>query len=105
MALPTSTAAYQDCFDYFDQARHAERGIRILVESQTKARHLSNRLHQARALERRDSARIYDRTDPRHGKSENDGLQVTIREAADGEPGWWVYIQPWSITAQAVEEL
>lgn len=104
MALPQVTAAYEDCYDFFDKARVSQNGIRILLPTKTQAQHLQFRLHQARSLERRDSSRIYDRSDPRFGKSENDRFRVAIREAAEGD-GWWVYIEPWGQKVETVENL
>lgn len=104
MALPKVTAAYEDCYDYFDQARASANGIRILLETKSQAMHLQFRLHQARSLERRDNSRIYDRSDPRFGKSENDKFRVAVREAAEGD-SWWVYIEPWNQKVETVEEL
>ena len=104
MALPQVTAAYEDCYDYFDQARASENGIRILLSGEKQARHLQFRLQQARSLERRDSTRLYDKTDPRWGKSENDKFRVSVRQAAEGD-GWWVYIEAWKQEVETVENL
>lgn len=104
MALPKVTAAYEDCYEYFDQAQASANGIRILLDKETKAKHLQFRLQQARSLERDDNKRLYDRTDPRWGKSIHDKFRVAVREAAEKD-GWWVYIEPWSTDAVTVEEL
>lgn len=104
MALPKTTAAYEDCYEYFDRARNSKNGIRIFLKTRAQAYQLSCRLHQARVLERQDSSRVYDRTDPRWGKSENDRFRVALREAAEGD-GWWVYIETWTQEVESVEEL
>lgn len=105
MALPNTTAAYEDCYDHYERARTAPNGIRVLLPDLASARHLQMRMHQARVLERRDSMRIFDKTDPRWGKSENDSLRVSLRPVADGETGHWVYIEQWGSKPEAVEEL
>lgn len=105
MSLPSTTAAYEDCYDFYDQAKSKPNGIRILLATKTEAQHLQFRMHQARSLERRDAMRIYDKSDPRWGKSENDHLKVSLVEPAEGEAGYWVYIQPWGQKVEAVEEL
>jgi hypothetical protein len=105
MALPATTAAYEDCYDYYERARGAPNGIRVLLADRAQAQHLQFRMHQARALERRDSMRIYDKVDPRWGKSENDHFKVSLVPPADGDTGYWVYIQPWGQQIEAVEEL
>lgn len=105
MALPTTTAAYEDCYDHYERARVSANGIRILLPDRAQAQHLQFRMHNARALERRDSMRIYDKSDPRWGKSENDHFKVSLVPCADGETGYWVYVEPWNQKVDAVEEL
>ena len=104
MALSESIAAYTDCFEFYEQAQADGKGIRILVEDRKAATVLRGRLNQARVLERRESMRLYDRTDVRYGKSENDRFRVTMRETAEGD-GYWVYIEPWAAETLVVEGL
>jgi len=105
MALSESIAAYEDCFEYFERAQASERGIRIIVSDYKQACLLRIRLNQARVLQRREAMRIYEREDPRYGKSENDRYRVTLRPVAEGEEGHWVYIEPWAQAVVDVEEL
>lgn len=105
MALPEATAAYEDCYEYYERAQSSTKGIRIATPTRESAFHLRARLNMARALERRDSMRTYDRTDPRYGKSVNDKYRVTMLPAAEGETGWWVYIEEWRADFGEVEEL
>lgn len=104
MALPTTTAAYEDCYDYFERARVSPKGIRVFFTEHKGAFRFQARMCQARVLERRDNMRLYDKTDPRWGKSTSDGFRVAVREAAEGD-GWWVYIEPWLQQVDLVEEL
>lgn len=97
MPASQSRAAYEDCFDYLDQALAQPDGIRVSVglddddDSPGKAKQLQVRLHYARSLDRRDSKIIYPKDDPNHGTSVYDPLIVKIRQS-DGEI--WVYIEP-----------
>ena len=104
MALSEATAAYSDCYDLFEKAQNDGKGVRIHLPNRPEAHMLRMRLNQARVLERRESMRIYDRIDPRYGKSENDQFRVTIREAVEGD-SWWVYIEQWADGALEVEGL
>ena len=105
MALSDQTSAYSDCYDFFDRAIRSGRGIRILVPSEKDASFLRFRLNQSRVLQRRESTRVYQRTDPQYGKCEFDKFRVTTRPPADGETGFWVYIEEWSAETLDVEEL
>lgn len=105
MALPLAPAAYTDCYDHYDRAQQAPRGIRILADSYAIAFHLRARMHQARVIERRESARIYPRTDPKHGKSENDCFKLTLVETSEADGKWWIYIQRWDQQEVEIEEL
>ena len=105
MALPQTTAAYEDCYEHYDRARESPKGIRILMPDRSAAQHLQFRMHQARSLERRDACRLYDKTDHRWGKSVNDPYRVSLRAPAPGEDGYWVYIEPWGQATEAIEEL
>lgn len=110
MALPTTYAAYQDCFDHFERAKNSKsgKGTRILCTSYKAAAQFQMRMHQARAIDRRESKRLYEQADPRWGKSEFDSLKVCIRPAADPEADGgthWIYIIPWVSEYVTVEEL
>ncbi len=103
MALPEALSAYEDCYEYYDRAQNSAKGIRIAVHNREAAVYLRMRLNQARALERREARRTYPISDPRHGKSANDCFRVTFHPCADGEPGFWVYIERWVHTADRAE--
>lgn len=105
MALPDTIAAYSDCLEHFDRAASSPRGIRIYMESEKSAIYLRNRLHQARSLDRRESRRTYPSDHPAHGKSLYDSLVVRLLPPAEGETGYWVYIEPWATTVGEIEEL
>ncbi len=93
MALTDAIAAYEDCDRLFEQARNAPKGIRVCMGTDSKAAHyLRMRMNHFRQLQRRESMRTYDRTDPRYGKSEYDKLYVRLAEDEAGE--FWLYIDP-----------
>ncbi len=104
MALPTTLAAYTDCLELFDRAQSSKSGIRIFRPNQGSAFYLRNRLHQARALDRKESTRLYDRDHPAYNKSLHDKFVVRTLPSAEGD-GYWVYIEPWDQTIGEVEEL
>ena len=104
MSLPDTLSAYTDCLEHFERAQASERGIRIHNKTEKSAIYLRNRLHQARAIERREARRMYPSDHPAHGKSLNDRFVVRILPTAEGD-GYWVYIEPWSQTVGEIEEL
>ena len=107
MALSESIAAYEDCFEAFDQATRSTKGIRVLFVNKKAAGYFRIRLNQARVLSRREAMRQYERTDPRYGKSEFDKFRVKLVEAAEETGEWWVYIDPFGQKEeiQTIEEL
>jgi hypothetical protein len=107
LSLPNNLSAYEDCLKYYDDASAAPKGIRIPVDSDGEAHHLRLRLNHTRVLLRDETKRVFERADPRWGKSEFDRFRVTMRPPASGpnEPGYWVYIEPWVVTAAEPEEL
>jgi len=96
LALTDAIAAYEDCDKLFDQALAKPKGIRVCLgagEDAKKAAHyLRMRMNHYRQLQRRESMKVYDRTDPRYGKSLYDKLYVRLAEDEASE--WWLYIDP-----------
>lgn len=103
MALPDQIAGYKDCYELFDKAQADPLGARALLESAEKARYFRMRMNHARVLLRRESTKMYDRTDPRHNKSEYDEFLCQIRE--DTEGNFWVYVVRHNTEIKAVEGL
>jgi hypothetical protein len=104
MALSDSISAYDDCFELFERAETDGKGARTLLATWSEAHMLRMRMNQARVLERRQSARAFEKTDPRHGKSAFDKWKVTIRESAEKE-GYWLYVELWTVNQITVEGL
>ena len=92
MTIPTNRMSYADVYEKFDEAKDDPKGIRIPFDTRAEAMHYQMRMHNARSVDRRENAKLYDKTHPLHGQSSYDTLQVRIREAEDGT--WFVYIEP-----------
>ena len=103
MALTDSIAAYDDCFQAFGRAAKSKKGIRILFEDKKTANYFRLRMNYARVLQRREAVRMYERTDPRFGKSEFDKFRLKIVEAAEQTGEWWVYIDPFGMEREIME--
>lgn len=104
MALPNQIAAYEDCFDIFDKALADDKGVRVSFEDHGQARYFQLRMCNARALQRAESTRLYDRTDIRWNKSIYDGL-VVRNPAPDPDGVWWVYIERHGAQITGVESI
>ena len=103
MTLPVSLHAYKSEIDAFDRAITATRGIRIEFPDQTRARGYVARLHNARALDRKENLRTLDPTNPLYGKSDFDCITVSIRQDTSGNA--WVYLEKNEVIPGHVEEL
>lgn len=102
MSLPNRIAAYDDCFTIFDGAIAS--GSRVCFATQNEAHHFMTRLHQARALTRDESKRLYDINDVRWGKTAWDAL--IVRHPREDEEGkWWIYIERAGSNIIVVESL
>ena len=103
MALSESMAAYEDCYEIYERAANDPKGVRVFTGDEKAAGILQMRMNQARVLQRRESMRIYDRTNPAYGKSEFDKFRNAKRE--DTEGNWWLYVEPWSSGELQIESL
>lgn len=103
MPLPNTIDSYHRELEIFQQALNDPEGVRVCYGDKVKARQASFRFHQARALDRTESRRIYKPDDRLYGKSEFDVLVCKLREDADHE--WWVYIERHGREVLAVESL
>lgn len=89
MASSTSRLSYSDCYDLFDKALAADKGIRFPVLDKGSANHFRVRLNTARALNRRDNYASYTEDHPLWGRSEYDSLSVLVRDI-DGQ--FYIYL-------------
>jgi|ERR1700735_583788 len=92
MTIPTNRMSYMDVYKKFDEAKDDPKGIRIPFATRAEAQHYQMRMHNARSVDRRENAKLYDRTHPLYGQSTYDTLQVRLREGEDGT--WFVYVEP-----------
>jgi len=90
MALSNQIAAYSDCEDLFTRAKADPVGARACFATDAQAKYFRLRLNNYRVLLRRESIRIYDRTDPLYGKSDYDEFICQVKEDDAGE--FWVYV-------------
>jgi|SRR6185437_2222908 len=91
MTIPTNRMAYEDVYKHFDAALADPLGVRIPFKTYAQAKHYQMRMHNARAVDRRDSKRTYDPSHDMYGQSVYDTLQVIIREGEDGTH--FVYVE------------
>lgn len=92
MTIPTNRMSYHDVYEKFDLAMEDPKGIRIPFDTRGEAQHYQMRMHNARSVDRRENAKMYERGHPLHGQSSYDVLQVRIRQGEDET--WFVYIEP-----------
>lgn len=90
MVTSNSITSYDDCFKWMAAALDDEKGARIECEDHGKARNLQLRINKARYLHRQQNARIYDKEDPMHGRSEYDGLIFRVKSVGEK---WYVYLE------------
>lgn len=92
MTIPTNRMSYADVYEKFDEAKDDPKGIRIPFDTKGEAMHYQMRMHNARAVDRRENAKMLDKSHPLHGQSSYDVLQVRLRKGEDDT--WFVYIEP-----------
>lgn len=104
MTLPANLDAYDREFEALERAANDPIGIRLKFTSSSRAQLFMFRIHQARALERANSKKIYEKDDPRWGKSAYGSL-VCRRPIQDTNGDWWVYLEHGGGDVLAIEEL
>ena len=103
MTLSTSITAYDNCFEAFDRAIEAKRGIRMEFDDWGSANFFRMRCHQARKLDRERNAKIYsDPEHPMHGRSTFDPLTLRIIREGDNT---YLYIERNTILPGKIEDL
>lgn len=106
MPVSSSRLSYSDCFTLFDKAHADVKGARFQVnggDSYSDAWYFRLRMHQARAIDRKDNKEIYEIGDPLYGRSIFDPLQIQIK--ADTERKWWIYVKHTEINVDDIESL
>ena len=88
----------------FDEALAGKHGARCIVGSYTKANFFRMRMHQARAIDRKDNMELYpDPGEALHGRSLYDQLMLQLREDVEGH--WWVYAVKTELDPGRIERL
>lgn len=104
MTLPNHLGAYDFEIEHFDRAVDEPRGIRVhFGKNANDAKKFQLRMHQARALHRQQSRRMYPKEDIRSGASIYDPLIVRVREDVEGD--WWVYVEKQKFDPNRIESL
>lgn len=104
MPLPTHPNAYEREYEYFEKAMDSAKGIRIRFDTRSTATLFALRMCTARKIAADETCRLYEPSDPRHGKSEFYKL-VVRHPVEDTEGAWWVYVEPHGLEISAVEDL
>lgn len=78
MPPSNSRLAMADCFEVFDKALEAPKGIRVRFPDIGAAKNYQMKLMRARAQNREDNLGIYPQGHPLHGRSPYDRLQVSF---------------------------
>jgi hypothetical protein len=103
MPIPTNRMSYKDIYEVYDRALDDPKGIRLPFDSLADAKNYQMRMHNARAIDRRESRRTYREDDPMHGQSIYDVLQVRVRHGEDGTV--FLYVEPKDKGAPEIELL
>lgn len=102
MSLPTSKNSYLDCIEYLDRAMAETKGARIKIGSYDEGIRLRMRMHQLRAILRRDTKLIYSIGDPGYDTTEYDCLTLTVDLIAEQ---WYVVMKKNEIRVDAIEAI
>lgn len=107
MPISSSPLAYSDCYDAMNRALEDDRGVRLKVDTRGNAEFLRMRLNTARAINREENARTYEKGEPMHGRSEYDKLMFRIKElrSKDGTTRVYVYLEQVQSFVPEIENL
>ena len=78
MATSSSKLSFDDCYEAFERAISATKGIRLTFTDYGSANYFKNRLHMARQLDRKANAETYEQDHPSHGTTKYDELYVKL---------------------------
>lgn len=102
MTISNSRLSYTDCYSVFDSALEDPNGVRVKVTDFNAAIHMRMRLHQARAISRRDNMQTFGEDHPLYGRSVYDKFVVRIRR---DDEDFYIYIEPVEKGMGSVESL
>jgi hypothetical protein len=78
MSLPTNRMSYAGIYEVYDKALEDPKGIRLPFNSEKEAMYFRMRMHQARAIDRKENSQIYPPGEPLHGQSQYDLLSIRL---------------------------
>mgnify|MGYP001604604296 CR=1 FL=1 len=102
MATSQSRLSYSDCYEVLDKAIANQKGIRVQVDDFGAGNNYRLRLHQARAIDRKDNRETFPEGHKLHGRSVYDQLVVRIKEI---KGKWWMYLERFSTANLNIEPL
>lgn len=105
MPVSSSRLSYSDCFALYERALADKTGARYQVPpgEYGKNKYFVMRMHQARAIDRKDNKALYEVGDPMYGHSPYDVLIVRLLQDTEGL--WWVYALHTEIEDGEIEAL
>lgn len=107
MPVSESRLSYDDCFTLFEKALEDSKGARYQIAATPKEygkhQYFRMRMHQARALDRKDNRDLYEPGHKLYGRSAYDPLVIQLKP--DSEGGWWVYVSHTEINPEDIEAL
>lgn len=112
MPVSSSRLSYSDCFTLFEKALEDTKGARFQPKSSKTdvpgnygdCYHFRLRMHQARAIDRKDNREIFDPGDPLYGRSLLDPLVIQIK-GPDSDGMHWIYVTHTEINIDDIESL
>lgn len=106
MPVSNSRLSYSDCFTLFDKALESKKGARYQVNNGVNhgdSWQFRLRMHQARAIDRKDNRELYSLGDPLYGHSVYDPLIIQIKVDTEGK--YWIYVKHTEIDVTEIEDL
>lgn len=110
MPVSSSRLSYSDCFTLFERALEDTKGARFQPKASKSdgnygdCYHFRLRMHQARAIDRKDNKEIYEPGEPLYGRSILDPLVIQIK-GPDSEGLHWIYVTHTEINVEDIESL
>lgn len=110
MPVSSSRLSYSDCFTLFEKALDDAKGSRFQPKASSGTNnygdcyHFRLRMHQARAIDRKDNRELFEKGDPLFGRSVYDPLKIQIK-GPDTEGMHWIYVIHTEIDVNDIESL
>lgn len=105
MGMSNSRLAFSDCYELMEKALADPKGIRIKFASENDAWLYRLRIHNARAIDRKENRENFEKGHGMHGKSVYDTLICRLRPEDNGGGGWWLRIEKITTEGMVIEPL